>query len=264
MSITRFAPIRRVSTELQADRDESLAVQRLQIQRHVESLGGIVPDQLWTRYSGAEHGTADYERQKLDLLLSDATKDIYDAVIITTADRWSRDNIKSETGLKILRDNRKDFYIASTKYDLYDPEQLLFINLSTTIGQFMVRHQKKKSIESRIERTNQNRPSAGKKPYARTWSESEGWGIDPEKHELIKQAARRYLDGEYMPDIAASLGINASGLMRTLKNSCGDTWKVTFDIPDLNINTSVDLTVPRLLSDQVIEAIHRRADKNKT
>ena len=57
----------------------------------MERLGGRIVE--W--YGGQEHGTAGYEKKEVDRLIADAGRGRFDAVIVTDADRWSRDNTKS-------------------------------------------------------------------------------------------------------------------------------------------------------------------------
>jgi len=94
----RIAALIRVSTEKQEQQGESLQVQKRQITEAVQSLGG----KLQGLYGGQEHATQGWERAELDRLLSDATKHRFDGVMVAHADRWSRDNLKSQQGLQIL------------------------------------------------------------------------------------------------------------------------------------------------------------------
>jgi len=122
----KFAPIVRVSTEAQERQGESLRTQVTEIERSVKSLGGILIADPW-RYSGQEHATPELERKKLDSLLRDAEKKLFDAVIVCDASRWSRDNGKSKVGLDILRKNGIKFFAGTTEYDLYKPADTLFL-----------------------------------------------------------------------------------------------------------------------------------------
>ena len=131
----RFAPIIRVSTEGQAQKGHSLKTQKEQIQRAVQILGGTIPGHCW-RYSGQEHATPDQERRKLDQLLEDARKDLFDAVIVCDASRWSRDNRKGKEGLEVLRTNGIRFFVGTTEYDLFNPEQLFFLGMATEVNEY--------------------------------------------------------------------------------------------------------------------------------
>jgi DNA invertase Pin-like site-specific DNA recombinase len=260
----RFGVLIRVSTVKQKDRGESLRVQETQIREAVATLGGEI-----TRiYSGQEHGTADHERLMLDQLLADAASKTkpFDAVMVFDASRWSRDNQKSKEGLAILRKHGVRFFVHSQEYNLFDSAAILFLGMSGEIGEFQAREQRRKSVLSTIARAKRlGAPTAGKKPYGRTYDpETQTWGIDAAKHEIIKDVAERYLKGESMVKLAQEHGINDSYLAKTLKESCGDSYIVRWDVKDLNIKAEVSIEIPRLLPEETIEAIRQRAQANKT
>ena len=116
----RFAPIIRVSTESQKKKKESLLTQKRQILEYAKILKGTIPENCWI-YSGQEHATPEYERQKLNQLLGDSSKDLFDAVITVDATRWSRDNHKSKEGLETLRSNDIKFFVGTMEYNLFNP-----------------------------------------------------------------------------------------------------------------------------------------------
>jgi site-specific DNA recombinase len=259
----RFAPIIRVSTEGQEKKGESLRTQTTQIKQYVKSLNGTIPNHCW-QYSGQEHATPNQERKKLDRLLADSVKDLFDAVIVCDASRWSRDNQKSKSGLEILRNNGIRFFGGTMEYDLFNPEHSFFLGISAEIGELQARQQTLKSITNRIERARRGLPTSGKLPYGRTYSEVAGWGIDPEKQKHIQQAAGRYLKGESIVAIASTFGMNFANLWKILNHRSGDKWEIRFKAKNLNIDETVELTIPRLLDEQTISAIHEKARANKT
>ena len=101
----RVAPLIRVSTEKQASQGESLRTQRQQIEIAVAQIDGVIPKYCSTKYTGQEHGTSDYERNKLNQLLEDSGKGLFDAIMVADESRWSRDNEDSKKGLRILEKN---------------------------------------------------------------------------------------------------------------------------------------------------------------
>src|SRR5262249_16837779 len=109
-------------------------------------------------YGGAEHATPGYERKEVDRLIADAGKRVFDAVIFANADRWSRDNVKSQEGLDAFKKNRIRFFVSVTEYDLYTPEHLLFLQMSAVIGKFLAANSKRKSILNRIHRARRGFP----------------------------------------------------------------------------------------------------------
>ena len=114
-------------------------------------LYSIIPDYCKEKYKGQEHATANWERARLEQLLQDATKNLFDAIIVTDASRWSRDNQKSKEGLNILRENNIRFFVGVMEYDLFNPEHEFMLGMSTEINQLMARKQVQNSIINRIE-----------------------------------------------------------------------------------------------------------------
>ncbi|MEX0980648.1 MAG: recombinase family protein [Bacteroidales bacterium] len=258
----RFAPLIRVSTEDQEKRGESLRTQRTQIIEYVKNLGGTIPETCW-KYSGQESATADKERKLLAQLLQDSSRDIYDAIICVDPSRWSRNNEKSKQGLEIMRNNGIRFFAGLMEYDLFDPTQMLFLGMSVEIGEYQASIQAVKSIQNRIERAKRGCPSSGKIPYGRVFDKkTETWTIDPVKHEIIKQAAKRYINGEQIKSIALSLNVPYYQLFRNLKDNCGGVFPQRFRYK--NIDETVVSSIPALLDDQTIKQIHEQKEKNKT
>lgn len=265
METLRFAPVIRVSTEKQERRGESLRVQTEQIGQYVDLLHGQIPAPLRKKYAGQEHATPDYERRKLDELLADAARGLYDAVIVADASRWSRDNRKSKEGLQTLRDHGIRFFVGTSEYDLFNPEHSFILGMTAEVGELQARQQALKSINSRIQRAQAGRPSVGKRPYGRVYDDKTGtWQLDPVKAEIIRTAATRYLSGEGINDIAASIGMNAANLHRTLTQKAGPVWTVRFRNSKVNVDTTVDIKVPELLDTDTRTAILTRMDMNKT
>jgi len=262
MEKLRFAPIIRVSTEGQKEKGESLNVQTEQIKQYVEILKGIIPEHC-KQYSGQEHATPDQERAKLDQLLKDSSKDLFDAVIVVDTSRWSRDNLKNKEGLKILRENNIRFFIGMMEYDLHNPEHNFLIGMTTEINEFQAKIRNQKSILSRIAKAKKNQPATGRLPYGRTYDKkTDKWGIDKEKGKKIKQAARRYLKGESIVDISETLDMHFTVLWKVLTKRSGPEWVCRFRYE--KIDESVIIKVPELLDKNTIAAIHEQARANKT
>ncbi|MBU0965476.1 MAG: recombinase family protein [Proteobacteria bacterium] len=260
----RFAPIVRVSTEKQEQQGESLRTQKSQLVQYAKSLGGVIPEFCW-QYSGQEHATPDFERRKLEKLLKDSSKGIFDAVIVTDASRWSRDNRKSKEGLQVFREQGIRFFVGTTEYYLFNPEHTFFLGMAAEIGEFHARQQSLKSITNRIERARRGIPSTGKLPYGRIFNPvTSQWDIDPEKQKNIIWAAERYLAGEPMGKISATLGMNHTNLWKVLTQRSGEEWTICFRVKKLNVDEEVTIQIPPLLPAETIAAIKERAAGNKT
>lgn len=263
MQKLRFAPIIRVSTESQEKQGESLNTQKKQVTSSVEMIGGDIPDHCW-KYSGQEHATPEQERTRLDQLLQDSDKGLFEAVIVCDISRWSRDNLKSKQGLNILKQNGIRFFVGTVEYDLFNPEQSFFLTMGTAMAEMQADQQAQKSIINRIERAKQGIPTSGKLPYGRTWSKKDGWGIDKEKQEIIERLARRYLKGEKMADLSKEYGMNHASLWKTLTQRSGTEWPCRFTNKRLNIDETVMMEIPPLLDEKTIAAIKEKAEANKT
>jgi site-specific DNA recombinase len=256
----RFAPLIRVSTELQEQQGESLKMQKTDLQADIKSVNG----KIYKWYAGQEHATPDYERRIFDELISEAQQSKFDAVIVWSIDRWSRDNLVSEQGLKILRDKHIKFFVRTKEYDLFNPNEYFFIALYVLMGRTQSVEQSRKSVLNKIHRARQGYPTCGKLPYGRTYDKERGWGIDREKQKIIEDAARRYLEGESMATIAKSYNINHPNLNKILKLRSGDLWEQRFISKRCNIDEIVITKVPRLLTEETITKIRQRSEANKT
>jgi len=258
----RFAPLIRVSTEKQAARGESLRTQKKQIIQYVELLGGVIPEHCW-KYSGQEHATAEWERRKLNQLLTDSGRDLFDAVIVCDVSRWARDSKKSKEGTDILKKNGIRFYIGTSESDLYNPDHILFLCMATGFSEFQANTQSMKSITNRIERAKQGLPATGKWPSGRTFIDGK-WGIVTEFQNKILRAAEMIIGGTPLKQTSEVLGINRAGMRQTLLERCGDTWHQNFRADRFKINESIPTKVPRLLPDDMIQAVKLRLQQNKT
>jgi DNA invertase Pin-like site-specific DNA recombinase len=243
---------------------ESLRTQKSQIEQAVKALNGTLINDPW-RYSGQEHSTPQFERQRFEQLSKDASKGIFDAVIVVDPSRWSRDNLRSKQGLQTLRDHNIRFFTLQVEHDLFDPQAELFLGLSTEFNEYSAKIQAKKSMQNRIARALDGRPTSGRLPYGRTYDkQTKTWGIDKEKQKKIEWAAKEYLRGGHVPKIASALGLDVATLWRILTTRSGDTWEMEFKSKRLGIDQKVVLKVPRLLSRETIERIHAKAEANRT
>lgn len=259
----RFASLIRVSTEKQQAKGESLRTQAKQIEHAVASMGGVIA----TTYAGQEHGTPGWERKQLEKLLQDAAKKPkrFDAVIVTDPSRWSRDNVQNETGLDHLRDHGIRFFVLGMEFDLFDPFHRHILSSQAGVNKLQAALQKQKSLLNRIERARRGIPTGGKLPFGRTFNkQTEKWGTDDTKKELIDEVARRYLAGESMEKLAYEKGMNHQSLHKTVMQRSGTKWHVKFNAPDLNIRETVEMTIPSLLDDETIRKCRDRAKANLT
>jgi site-specific DNA recombinase len=256
----RFAPIIRVSTEKQRDKGKSLETQKAQIIKYVELLNGVIPDECW-KYCGQEHSTPGYERKLLDQLLSDSSKNIFDAVIVIEPSRWSRDNQKSQIGLDILDRNNIQFYAGTTRYVINskkDPVSYYMLSNFVALSQMVAHQMANKSVENRQTAWDDGIPCVSMLPYGRDYDrKTHTWKIIEEKKEKIERAVDLFLSGKGRDEIVEILDLNISAntLWTIFRNYLGDTWTTK------KMGT---MKIPPLIDDpDKIEAVHRRIENNK-
>jgi len=257
----RFAALCRVSTEKQEKKGESLRTQRRDLLIAVEQLGGKIIS--W--YGGQEHAVEGYEKKELDRLLRDAQKGNFNAFIVTDADRWSRDNSKSKEGLEIFKTYDIRFFIETSEMDLFNPAHLLTLGMHAEIGAFFALTTKRKSLKNRIERAKRGHPTCGKKPYGRRFNkDTEKWSINEEEQLKILNIAERYIGGESMEKLSIEHGMKYSTVHKIFQRQCGSEWTQNFNSDKLNIHATVKTKIPELLPKEMIEAVHKKAQANKT
>jgi site-specific DNA recombinase len=261
----RFAALCRVSTEQQQKVGESLNTQKLQIEQVVNLLEGRIVG--W--YGGQEHATPGHEKREVSRLIEDSKKGRFDAVIVTDADRWSRDNSASRNGLEVFKNHGIRFFTGSKEWDLFQPMDKMFLGMSAVMGEFFANNQMRKSMQNRITRAKRGVPTGGRLPFGRKFIRDENrqggrWVIDNEKHAMVKDAAKRYLAGESITDIAKEYGVNYANLWKVLTKVSGKTWEIKFQSKELKIYETVTFEIPALLPDETIQAILAKAKANRT
>jgi DNA invertase Pin-like site-specific DNA recombinase len=257
-----FAPLIRVSTEEQKKRGESLRVQKEQLTRAIEALGG----EVYHWYAGQEHATPDSERRILEQLMRDAQAGKFDAVIVADLSRWSRDNEKSKNYTKILQKSGVRFFEGTMEIDLFNPSHSLVLGMGVEIQEFFANQQAYKSILSRISRAKRGWPACGKLPYGRTWNKlTKVWDIDKEKQAKVKEIARVYLTGDYSwEELGRMFGMNPANLGKTICYHCGEEWKQRFRSKRCNIDETVVTKVPRLLKEETILAFRKKSEQRNS
>lgn len=197
----RFAPIIRVSTEIQEKKGESLAIQKKMIEQDVKHMGGVIPKHCWS-YTGQERATPNEERKKFQQMLSDSDKNLFDAVIVYDIFRWSRDSETSKKGLSLLRKNGISFFVRTMEYNLFNPDHLYMLGINVESGEHQAGSMAKRSIEGRIKKAKRGYWTAGSLPTGRTFDKKTGkWGIKAEVKKKIERAAKMYLEGHSLQKI---------------------------------------------------------------
>lgn len=259
----KFAPVVRVSSESQEAKGDSINYQKQQIKDAVGMLQGTIPESCWN-YTGQEHSTPQSEREKLNQLLKDSATGLFDAVICTNVTRWSRDNLKSKQGLEILRNNSIRFFVGSMEIDLYDPSHVYMVSSQVETGEFTAMLNARNSVNSRIIKAKQGYWTRGHPPTARKKDETGKLVIIPEYKRRIEQGANLFLNGHSLMETCRIIGMDVAQLRKTFLYDSGDTMIQKFESKRFNISEEITTKVPRLLEDNVIDAIKKRLEHNKT
>lgn len=260
----KFACLARVSTETQEKKGESLDTQETQIRNAVRSVGG----ELFKLYRGQEHATSGHDRLILDKLLSDASNNLFDAVMIADVSRWSRDNRRSKDDLELLRRHKIRFFVLTQEFNLFDPDHILVLGIHGEFGDYFARTQAYKAMINKIERAKKGYPSscgAQKVPFGRTFDKKSGeWGIDPEKQSLMHEIVRLILDEDWTCMKAAThFGIRVATLNKQIKN-IGSTWIQRFHSDRLNIHEDIVTNIPGLVPDEVAEQVKAKVSSYRS
>ena len=263
MTQLRFAPIIRVSTESQADDiKESLRVQTTKIQGYVTTLGGTI----YREYKGQESAMPGSDRKIFDRLIEDSEMDLFDAVIVTDADRFSRDNGMANTCIERWKQLGIRFFEGLMEIDLFNDSQEYNLKHSVLQGEYHVKKQARKSLEARIHKAERGCPTSGSLPYGRDFDKkTETWTTDPDKKRLIERCADRYIQGEPLHQIAESVNMDRFSLREILNKKSGPEWVVHFNSKLLNIKKTVTIKHNQpMLDAETIRAVKEKCEANKT
>lgn len=199
----------------------------------------------------------------LDKLLEDSAKNKFDAVIVYDYSRWSRDNLKSKQAIEIFKQNAIRFFCGGMEYNLFNPDHTHMLGVSVEGSEHTALKMQKASIEARIERAKRGMPASRPLPSGRTY-ENGVWDIDEEYCDKIQSAANDFISGESFNSVAKKIGMSRSNLRRILLEKSGATYIQSFCNPKFKIDESVSTPIPRLLEDDVIEAVKTRFKENRT
>jgi len=197
----KFAALCRVSSEEQAEKGESLNVQKKMILTAVNQMGGTVAK--W--YSGQEHSTPGHEREILDAMLADGSANIFDALIITELNRLGRDMQKLPGVLEHLRKNNVRLFIKSEEQCLSDPYKVMVLNILGAVAEGHAIEGVQKSIYSKIERAKRGWRMVGSPPHGRRLAnpnadkskENAIWEVIPEAKERVQWLWHLYVEKGY-------------------------------------------------------------------
>ena len=253
----------RVSTVKQAKEGESLSTQKEAIQNHAKrhelKLTKIYADE------GISGGSVN-KRPALRQLLEDAKNSSFEIVLVHRLSRLGRNARELLNNVELLRKANVSVVFLKENIDLSNPYGLFMLTMLAAMAELEKDISGEASVENKISLAKQGIPSTGKYPYGRKYNKKTNeWYLDPpEIQGVIEGIADRYLQGEGLRDIADSIPahyqLSYTNIIKVFHNFCGTTWQVNFK----KETDPVVFEIPPLLSSEMIEAVHRRLDFNRT
>ncbi len=139
--------------------------------------------------------------------------------------------------------------------------------MAVETGEFQASQQAFKSIINRIEKAKRGFFTTGRLPTGRRYvdpKKKDKLENIPEVQKNVERAARMILEGVSIIKTAKIVGMNNSNLRETLLYRCGDTIIQKFSNRRFNIHEEVPTPVPRLLPQELIDAVKAKLEANKT
>ena len=238
----RFACLCRVSTEDQAE-GYSLDDQEDDLKEQVQELEGIVYNKI---FKGDEHGTPAYERKILDELMKDAANKKFDAVIVRDEQRWSRDLACSLQCEEEFREYGTRFFTLSREYNLYDPQDIVFLHLHVTLHQYQSEISVKKMMLSRIKRAKAVHAVSKPTPPGREFDKDTGtWKVDEKFKKKAQKMVKVYLHENISTrELAKRFDMPVSTTQDLLRRFTGSTWVQTFHSKKYKIHEEIPTWMP--------------------
>lgn len=253
----------RVSTMRQAKEGESLTTQRKALQDYAKhnqyDLIEIYADE------GISGGSVE-KRPGLQRLLQDAQNQGFERVFIHRLSRLGRNARELLNNVELLKKIGVSVFFLKENIDLSNAYGQFMLTMLAAMAELEKDISGESSVENKIARAKQGVPSTGKYPFGRRFNRKTGeWYFDPpDIKEVVEGIADRYLNGEGLRDIADNIPghyqLTYSNILKVFHGLCGDTWNVKFKKED----EPIVYNVPRLLSDEKIEAVKKRIGFNKT
>lgn len=212
-------------------------------------------------------------RDQFNQLMRDAANDQFDVVVSLDVKRWGRkgtDILQSTDTLK--RQFGVDYVEAKGGFETKAGSSHVVVNYvqaGVAEAERLLIKERTMPARRRVARE-KGAPSWGGKrtwPYGREWDvEREVWRVIPDKKEKIQEAARRYLAGERIADLAQEYHMDRTSLHQILRDKCGDTYTVHFGAePEIGLDAEdVTIKLPRLLPKKTIQRIHKKMETNRT
>ena len=162
---------------------------------------------------------------------------------------------------------RNVFFVLGQEFDLFSPEHIFILGLSSEIGEFQANTTAYKSILNRIERAKNGWNSSGRPPFGRTFDKENGWQIVKKEKERIENVVREFLspNSKGLDYISQKYGFTQrTHLRKILTEKCGNSFEQHFRSKKFDIDEIVPTKIPALLDDKTIELLKEKVKLNNT
>jgi len=247
----------RVSSKAQVDKGESLEAQRQSIESYVNSKGW----KLIEVYSDEGISGKDMKkREGLKRLLDDAKKGKFQVVIISRITRFGRSTVDTITNMEHLKKYGIKLISLAENIDFDTPMGEMVFTMLAGFAQLENAMRAEQSVAGKTVAANKGRPM-GKPPFGRLYDRVKNkWSLDERKADIIRKAARDFLTGSSLTEIAKDLDMDYSNLYNILYNRCGTDWENHFR----GSNEIVKFEIPPLLDELTIKEIRGKLNAQKT
>lgn len=246
----------RVSTVHQAEDGTSSDEQKRIIHEECQRKGWRLID----FYSDDGFSGKNTNRPGFSQMLADAKKGKFKVCMFTKLDRVARKVIDLLNSLQVLNElGVKIYCVEQTVINTEGPMGNLTLQILAAFAEFERTLILERTNNGKRSRAKQGHPSSGNLPFARTFNkETVTWHIVPKLKEQVEQMANDYLYNNFSFEQLGEKYKMAKSYIRTilLKRS-GDKFEQHFE------NETITTTIPRLLSDDIIEAIKRKSQSRK-
>ncbi|XOF35306.1 MAG: recombinase family protein [Candidatus Electrothrix sp. YB6] len=253
----------RVSTHHQVKGGESLTTQRKDLNSYAKKneyeLVKIYADE------GISGGSVE-KRPGLRALLKDARNQSFSLVLVNRLSRLGRNARELLNNVQLLKEAGISVVFLKENIDLSNAYGQFMLTMLAAMAELEKDILGESSVENKIALAKKGVPSIGKYPFGRRYNrETEEWYFDPpDIKEVVNDIADRYLNGEGLRDIADTIDpkyqLTYSNILKVFHGRAGNTWELQFKKED----KPIVFEIPRLLSDEKIEAVMQKIDFNRT
>lgn len=253
----------RVSTSRQVKEGESLTTQRKALNKYAKKndydLVEIYADE------GISGGSVE-KRPGLRALLQDAQSQGFHYVFVHRLSRLGRNARELLNNVQLLKEAGISVVFLKENIDLSNAYGQFMLTMLAAMAELEKDISGEASVENKIARARQGVPSTGKYPFGRRFNRKTGeWYFDPpDIKEVVNEIADRFLKGEGLRDIADTIDpkyqLTYTNILKVFHGRAGDTWELQFK----REKEPVVFRIPRLLSEEKIEAVKKKLDFNTT